>query len=280
MPAPDLGRYLDYRSYLRDWFEARKLANPRFSHRAFVRRVGQKSPSLLADVIARRRNLTPELVDAFARAIGLDDDDQRLFADLVALDQAPGPQERNDAFARIAASRRFREARRVEGDSYAYLSHWYIPAVRELARSDRFRADPAWLADQLRPRITEAQAAQALDVLQGLGMLVQDDDGHWIQADGAVVTPREVAGLAVHNYHQGMLDLAARAIVDFKARERHYMAVTVCIPDQHLAALKAELNAMTERLLELCDGAPGAPQRVYQVHLHTFPLSAATTEDP
>lgn len=278
--VPDITGYLDYRSWLRDWFEARKAANPRFSHRAFVRRVGQKSPSLLSDVIARRRNLTPGLVDDFVRALGLDDDDARYFEGLVALDQAADADQRAEAFARVAATRRFREARRVEGDSYRYLTCWYIPAVRELARRPDFRAQPDWIATTLCPAITPAQAAQALDVLESLGMLIQEDDGGWSQAEGAVVTPREVAGLAVHNYHQGMLQLARDAITRHRAEERHYMALTVCIPEDLLPTLKSELGGMTERILDLCDGAPGTPQRVYQIHLHAFPLSASTSEDP
>lgn len=275
--VPDLTRTLDYRAWLRDWFEAKKAANPRFSHRAFVRRVGQKSPSLLADVIARRRNLTPDLVEAFAEALGLDEEDSRLFADLVALDQAATPEERSDCFTRVSAHRRFREARRVEGDSYRYLSSWFIPAVRELVRRPDFEADPDWIAPRLSPAITPAQAEEALEVLRSLGMLEETAQG-WSQAEGAVVTPREVAGLAVHNYHRGMLRLAGEAITRHRAAERHFMAVTTCIPESAIPALKAELNAMTERILELCDGAKGEPARVFQVHLHAFPLSAPPEE--
>lgn len=33
--SPVVFGYLDYRKYLRDWFDAKKLRNPRYSHRAF-----------------------------------------------------------------------------------------------------------------------------------------------------------------------------------------------------------------------------------------------------
>jgi len=276
---PDLYRYLDYRAYLRDWFDARKAANPRFSHRAFARRVGQKSPSILADVISRRRNLTPPLVAAFSQALQLDAEAERFFADLVALDQATLPDDRNAAFLRIAASRRFREAREVEGDSFLYLSSWYIPAIRELARRPDFRAEPAWIAGQLRPEVSPDEAEKALGVLRNLGMLVEEG-GRWVQAEGAVVTPREVVGLAVHNYHHGMLSLAREAITRFRPSERHYMALTACVPESLFPQIKQELNAMTERLLELCDGADGTPERAVQLHLHFFPLSATPEETP
>ena len=276
--GPDIFRYLDYRAYLRDWFDSRKAANPRFSHRGFSRRVGQKSPSLLADIVSRRRNLTPELIEAFVPVLGLRADAARFFGLLVELDQADSADRRNDAFGQIAATRRFREARQIEGDSFRYLSNWYIPAVRELARRPDFCPEPGWVSRTLNPTITPAQARTALEVLHSLGMLVEQEDG-WAQAEGAVTTPSEVVGLAVHNYHHGMLQLAQEAITRHRPQDRHFMAVTVCIPEALMPRLKDELNAMTERLLDLCDGASGEAERVYQIHLHTFPLSDGRAEE-
>lgn len=270
---PDLYSYLDYRAFLRDWYEARKAANPRFSHRAFVRRTGQKSPSLLADVMERRRNLTPALLESFTTAMKLPAEEGRFFSLLVELDQSKDAEHRNAAWERISATRRFREARRVEGESFRYVSEWWYPAIRELALLPGFRADPAWVSRQLRPRITEAQATRALDTLFELGLLVQDDGGI-SQAEGAVVTPREVLGIAVDNYHRGMLALARDGIRGFKAAERHYVGVTVGIPEALVPTLKLEINAFAERLLELCDGADAEAERVFQLNLTLFPLSA------
>jgi len=107
-----------------------------------------------------------------------------------------------------------------------------------------------------------------------LGMLVQSDNGTIEQADGAIVTPSEVLGLAVHNYHQGMLNRAIDGIEEFKSSERHYTGLTVCVPSGHIHLLKEELNRFAERLLEICDGAEEPPQRVYQLQLLAFPLSS------
>ena len=99
------------------------------------------------------------------------------------------------------------------------------------------------------------------------------------QADGSVVTPREVLGLAVHNYHQGMIDRAREGITGFKSAERHYMGVTVCIPEALVPQIKDEINSFAERLLELCDGADSPAERVYQFHMMAFPLSSGLEEE-
>jgi uncharacterized protein (TIGR02147 family) len=238
MPAPDLYTYLDYRAYLSDWFDARKAANPRFSHRAFARKAAQRSPSLLLHVIDRKRNLTPTTLEGFARAVGLKGDDLAYFAALVQLDQGDTPDERNRAWEFVRATRRFREARQLEGDGFAYLSHWRHPAIRELASCAGFRPDAEWIAQTLRPAVSVEEAGESLDLLFRLGLLVREPDGTVRPCDVSVVTPHEVAGLAALNYHRGMLERAREALATTPAAERHFCAVTVAIPDAMLPALR------------------------------------------
>ncbi|MFZ5479531.1 MAG: TIGR02147 family protein [Myxococcota bacterium] len=277
MEAPDLFRYLDYRLFLADWFEARKRANPRFSHRAFARRAGQRSPSLLLHVIAGKRNLTATTTGAFARAMYLRPDEQEFFGALVQLAQAGSVEDRNRAWERVRATRRFREARRLEGDGFEYLSAWYYPAIRELAMCGGFRPDPEWIAATLRPRVTPSQARKALELLLSLGLLRRTDDGQLVAAEASVATPHEVGGLASLNYHRGMSERAREAVAEVPADQRHYCAVTVSIPATLVPRLKRELDALQERLLDLCDGHEGPRDHVYQVNLQLFPLSAPTT---
>lgn len=274
MDVPDIYRYLDFRRYLDDWFRARKQSNPRFSHRAFARKAGQSSPSLLLHVIEGKRNLTPATTDAFVKAVGLKVEEADFFAALVSLAQAESPEERNRAWEQVSATRRFREARKVEGQGVEYLSCWYYPAIRELATCAGFRPDPEWIARTLRPPISTAQAQKALDVLISLGFL-KLQDGVLMPADASLVTPHEVAGMAVYNYHSGMIERAKDALTA-PAPERHYCAVTVAIPAALVPKLKRELDAFQERLLNLCDGSADTKDRVYQVNLQLLPLSSCT----
>lgn len=275
MPAaqPDIYAHLDYREWLRLWFDWKKSQNPRFSHRAFVRRTGQKSPSLLADVIGGRRNLTPGGVDGFVRALSLTGAREAFFRELVQLDQAKTAPERAEALERITATRHFRKAQRLEGASLRYLSHWSYPAVHELAGCDAFRGDPVWIAATLRPVITERQARDALEVLETLGLLVRDADGALRQGSGTLTTPHQASSTVSFVYHTGMIDRARESLTSFPSKERHFCGVTVAIPESLMPNLKAELNQFQERLLAMCDEATGA-DRVVQLNLQLFPLSA------
>jgi len=265
--------YLDYRRFLDDWFQAAKAGNPRFSHRMFARLAGIKSPSLLTQVIQSQRNLTTTTRQGFVRAMALPAADAAFFGDLVQFNQADTQKEQNQAWRSISASRRFREARQLEGQSFEYISQWHYPTIRELAHREDFDPSPEWVARTLRPRITESQARKALQLLLDLGLLAPDKHGVPRPADGSVVTPHEVAGLAARNYHHGMLGLAQDSIEAAAPAERHLAALTVCIPQSLVPLLKEELDRVQERLLDLCDERGDSAERVYQIHLALFPLS-------
>ncbi len=273
VPGPDLFQTIDYRSWLRGWFDAQKAADHRYSHRVFARSAGIRSPSLLNEVIKGNRNLSQRTTEGFIRALGLSQEEARFFEALVHLDQAETVAAKNDAWERVNASRRFRRARPLDGSMMRYLSNWYIPATRELAHRADFRDDPAWLSRQLVPTITQSQARDALGTLKALGMLAADATGALQPAEVSVVTPHEVAGLAAHNYHREMIARAGDAIEGIDPEERHLCAVTVGIPAALVPRLKEELNAFQERLLNLCDDQAAATERVYQVNLQLFPLT-------
>ena len=273
--CPDLFSYLDYRRYLKDWFDWKQSRNPHFSHRVFARLAGQKNPSLLGQVIAGRRNLTARTTRAFCRAMSLDDEESSFFGMLVELDRAANNTERNRIWDRISASRRFQQARRIEGESFRYHSRRYFPAIRELAARPDFVADPAWIAAALRPRITAEQAADALTSLQEMGLLREDASGHLRPAEATLATPHEIRDLAAHNYHAGMLSLASEAMARFPAEERHFGALTVTVPRAMLPQLKEEIAAFQERLLHRCDSITAPGEQVMQLNIQLFPLSDA-----
>jgi len=272
-PKLDVFQYLSFRAYLGDWYAAQKRADTRFSHRLFARRAGVQSPSLFNEIVAGKRNLTATNRDGFVRALTLNREEGAFFADLVELDQSRTEEDKNAAWERVAASRRFRSARPIEGGMFAYLSNWYYPATRELALRDDFVADPEWIAARLQPQISKSQARDALRTLLALGML-QEIDGQIRPVDVSLATANEVAGLALHNYHRQMLQRAQDSIVGTLAPERHLLGVTVAVPTSLVGRLKAELDGVQERLLHLCDEHSSKAERVYQLQLCLFPLSS------
>lgn len=270
--APDIFEYLNYRDYLTQWYEAGRQHTSVVSYRYLARRAGFSSPSYLRHVMRGERNLGAESIDKLAEALDLNATESKYLRALVDFDQADAPETQNEAFDQVAAIRRFKQARRLGDDLFDYLSHWYYPAIREMAARDDFRDDAAWVAGQLLPTIKPAQAREALDTLFSLGLLVRGEEGTITRGETSVSTEHEVHNLAVGNYHRQMLERAADSIETVPSELRDIAAMTVCISPDTIADLKKRVHSFRELLLELCDSDPES-RVVFQINTQLFPLS-------
>ncbi len=281
--SPDNGvsvyDFLDYRAYLRAYYEAAKRARPSFSFRLFSKLAGLRSPNFLKLVIDGERNLGPDSVERFAAALGLEPGEAEFFSDLVAFGQAQTLAAKNRAFERIAASRRFRQARRIDGELFAYLSHWYNPAIRELAAREDFQEEPRWVASQLCPRITPAEAAEAMKLLLSLGLLVRDaKSGRVVRGEPTLTTEHEVRSLGAAAFHRQMLERAGQAIESVPRELRDLAALTVCVSPETAAQVKQRIHQFRETITELCD-SDAHGRVVYQLNLQWFPLSRSEKDE-
>jgi uncharacterized protein (TIGR02147 family) len=275
---PSVFEYTDYRQFLKDHYEARKAQDKKYSFRFFARRAGLSSSNFLKLVMDGKRNLGATTISKFVKALKLEPEEAGFFADLVAFDQAETLAERNRAFERVAANRRFRKARRLEGPLFRYLTRWYYPAVRELAGRADFKEDPSWIAKQLTPKITVTQARSALRTLQELGLLVADESGRLVRGETSLTTGHEVRSVVIPAYHRQMIERAADALEAVSPDERDVSALTVCIKASSLGELKHKIHRFREEMLDRCDREDD-PEQVYQLCIQLFPLSAPPVVD-
>jgi uncharacterized protein (TIGR02147 family) len=268
----DVFAYLDYRAYLRDYYNDRKAAGRGFSYRSFSRKAGLKSPNYLKLVVDGERNLSADMAERFASACGLKGDELRYFVDLVAFSQAPTLAERNQHYARLTGFQRYRNAHKLDVAHAAYFSAWYMPAVRELAVRTDFRDDPAWIAAQLVPEISRDEAEHALTTLLQLGLLVRESNGDIRQADVLLSTGVETRGLHIAAYHRAMVHRAMEAIDIIPAQDRDISSLTLCLSESGLRAFKERVQRFRKELLELSALEPN-PEQVVQINFQLFPLS-------
>ena len=274
---PDIFEYLDYRKFLADYYLQAKEHNRAFSYRYFSRKAGYSSPNFLKLVIDGQRNISNESIGRFAQALKLNNAQSRFFANLVAFNQATTGEEKNQAFERVAASRRFRQARKLDRDFYVYLSHWYYPAIREMVARRDFVEDPEWIASQLLPPIQPAQAKACLELLIELGLVSRDSSGRLTRGEASITTGHEVRSLAIGNYHRQMLERAAESIELVKSENRDISALTVSISSETVAELKGRIHDFRELLIDRCD-RDEEPDAVYQINIQLFPLTKITRD--
>ncbi|MCA9562434.1 MAG: TIGR02147 family protein [Myxococcales bacterium] len=272
--APDIFEYLDYRRFLADYYAAAKENKRAFSYRYFSRKAGYSSPNFLKLVMDGQRNISQDSIERFADALKLNKSETRFFASLVAFNQADNEEEKNEAFEHVAASRRFRTARKLDRDFFLYLSRWYYPAIREMVARADFVEEPDWIAGQLIPPIQPKQASECIEILLDLGLLVRDDNGKLRRGDASITTGHEVRSLAIGNYHRQMLQRAAESIELVPSERRDISGLTVSVSLDTVSELKARIQEFRELLLDRCD-RDEEPDSVYQINFQLFPLTEA-----
>lgn len=264
--------YLDYRAFLRDFYDDQKAQGRPFSFRAFARRAQIRSFNYLQLVMKGERDLSATMARQFARGCGLEGSEAEYFCDLVAFEQAKTAEERNRAYERLSRFRPFRAAHRLEPAQSAYHESWYMPAIRELVSLPGFREDPKWIAGTLCPTISVAQAKVALTTLCELGLLVRDVDGHLKQAERLVTTGSGPHGHHIVNYHRTMIAQAIRALDEIPREDRDISSVTISVSCAALEALKQRIAAFRQEILQMAESL-GPAEQVVQLNVQMFPLS-------
>lgn len=269
---PSVYEYVDYRAFMRDHFAASKAASQKYSFRYLARKAGFTSSNFLKLVMDGDRNLGPQAIEKVAKAMKLDPHETEFFAQLVALNQAQTVAERNRAFEVVAANQRFRAAKKLDGPLFEYLTHWYYPAIRELAARADFVDDPAWIVSQIQPAIEPRQAKAALETLMNLGLLLRTASGKVERGEASLTTGHEVRSVVIPAYHLQMIEQAAKAVERVPPEQRYVSATTVCIKESSLEDLKAKIQRFREEMLHRCD-TEEEPERVFQLCIQLFPLS-------
>ncbi|MDD9967986.1 MAG: TIGR02147 family protein [Myxococcales bacterium] len=277
MSLPKVYEYLDYRGYLRAYYDARK-AQRGFSYRVFSRRAGLRSPNYLKLVIDGERNLSAEMARRFALTCGLDERGTRYFEALVAFNQARTVDDRNVAYTKLKRLRRAHGAHELDRPLELYHSRWYLPAIRELVLCEDFVDDPKWIGAQLTPPISAGEAGAAMDILQQMGMVRRCDDGRVVQAETTVSTGPEVRSLHLANFHRTMMEHAKGALDRVPPDQRDVSSLTLCLGREGISRTKRALQRFRRELLELSE-LEEHPAQVVQVNFQLFPLSCIRDQE-
>jgi uncharacterized protein (TIGR02147 family) len=274
--APSVYDFLDYRQYLRAWYEAEKDRLPAFSYRYFARKAGFASPNFLKLVIEGSRNLSPDSVDRFLDTLRLPGDEANFFRDLVSWNQARNIAEKNLLFERVIASKRFQEWRKLDASRLEYLRHWYYPAIRELAAHPDFEADPRWIASRLWAPLSREEILRALGVLEELGLLVRDAGGRLSRGERTLTTGPRMQGdelrVTAKAFLREMMEQASESLDKVPPELRDVGAITVAIRPEIVPELKERIQRFRREMLERCDQEDGASE-VFQLNLQFFPLT-------
>lgn len=267
--------YLSYRDFLRDYLKRKKEENPYFSQRVLLRKMKISSTGFLANIIAGRSNLTIEQITELSTIMGLSAKESLYFKNLLYFSKAKTISEKNDFLKQLLSFRKGK-VKFLKTSELSLFKEWYYVVIRELLNFVEFSDDYKLLANMVEPSITPANAKQAIDDLEKLGLIRKDDNGFFRQADAVISTGDEVRSLHVANYQKAMFDLGSKAIDSIKAEERDLSGLMITVSDQSFALIKEEIQNFRKRILQIA-ADESAPSRVVRCNFQIFPVSKRYT---
>jgi uncharacterized protein (TIGR02147 family) len=277
-----LRAYSDYRRYLRDFYADRKSRRDGFSFRAFARAAGFASPNFIQLVMDGKKNLTAESAAGVAAAMGLAGEEAVTFLELVRFGQAKDVGERARALEEMETRRRREAPGLLSDEDAAYLAHWYLPVIRELAALPDFSEDPAWVARRLGFPVPPKAIREALAFLERKGYLrragkarKRSGKGRLAPRDATLATGGMPAGdlaRSARAFHLQMAELARQAIFTLPPERRSVTNTTLSLSPRGYARALERIEALRKDLLDLA-AREAAPEQLFQLNVNLFPLT-------
>ena len=272
--------YIDYRRYLRDFYEEKKQTTRFFSTRYFAQKAGLSSASFLREVIDGKKNLGKKSVDKFILALGLTGKEARFFKHLVFFNQAVGADEKQDHYAVLLSLMNSVKEFQLTVLQLRVYNYWYVPVIRELACIMDFKDDFTLLANAVYPTITTSEAKSAVKLLVRLKMLRKLENGRYEQCSRAVQAKSELDAMAIMNFTRAMSEKAINALVTLPKDERNFSTVTCGMSRSCYELILAETSAFKDRVVAIINNdARTRTDRVYQFNFQIFPVSRKQGEE-
>ncbi|MDG5816114.1 TIGR02147 family protein [Chitinispirillales bacterium ANBcel5] len=264
--------YLDYREYLKDFYDWKKNKYSFYSYRLFSQKAGFKSPNFLKLVIDGKRNLTKESVFRFSKALNLNKSETDYFENIVFLNQCRSLDEKNAYLCKIMRHRVKCDPKKIEESQYEYYSQWYHPVIRELVTAVDFGDDFKRLASLVIPSITVSEAKRSVDLLLKLNYIRKNDHGNYEKISNTLTTGPQVRSVAVSNFHKSMIKLGSDAIERFPSKLRNISSLTLSVSEDTCSQVISKIETFRKELLDLAE-ADSEPSKVLQLNMQLFPLS-------
>ena len=262
--------YLEYRDFLRDFYNEKKSVKPFFSYR-FIAKKLFIDPSHVVKIFQKQRHISHKLIEGCIELAELKGKEAEYFATLVQFNRAKTDRESKLHFEKLLALKDVR-AFTLEKVQYEFFQKWYYSAIMTLFDFYPFRNDYAALAKKLNPPITESQARKAVALMKKLKLIKKKPDGTFGLTSAMVTTGEQWRSLAIAAFQEETMRLAMESLRRIPKEQRNISTVTVTLAENDLDDANAILKECRTALLKLAEGRKN-PERVYQINMQLFPVT-------
>jgi uncharacterized protein (TIGR02147 family) len=262
--------YLEYREFLRDFYEEKKLSALYFSYRYIGNKVGI-DPSHLVKIFQKQRHIGSKSIETFIRFCGLQGTEAEYFDALVHFNKAKSDRDCKQFYEKLLSLKGVKKFV-LEKGQYEYYSKWYYSAVLTLLDFYDFADDYKALASKLSPAITVSEAKKAISLLETLGLIEKKANNGYYLTNKIVSTGDHCRSIAVKTYQEETMRLALESVSRHASEKRNISTVTITLAESDLDEINQIIKNFRSTLLNVARDTKN-PDKVYQLNVQLFPLT-------
>ena len=267
--------YLNYREYLKDWVDNKKVTNPRFSFRQFAKKAELSSPNYFQRVIGQNIKLTDEMIEKFLVGLSLKEQEAEYFRNLVKFNQSQAVKQKVHYLQLLERVSKFSKAKELQ--QINLKKNWYYVVVWELASCLNFKLTPENVFLALNGKISKKEAKDAIDFLIEGGFLkATEEAGVYQQTNIRIMTTDEVDDCYIKLAHKQFAQMAIENS-ERPVAQKEYQGLTIALSKEKFELAKKKIKQFSMELLnDLANDSQAS--RVYRINFQLFSVTDEVTK--
>jgi uncharacterized protein (TIGR02147 family) len=244
----DLFAFEKWEAFVEAVYAELKKIDKDYSYKLFTEQLGFGKCNAMYLLVNGYRPLTKKGGERLIEGLGLSGKRRRYFLALVGAGAAKSAADQEKCVQALVDLKRESAADELDQDQIEFFSHWHHAVILETLGLHSASDDPHWLQENIWPRLSTAVIEESLQFLLRAGFLMKDRKKGRLVPVGDVVTARKVYGMAMVSYHQQLLDIGKRAIIEKTVEERDITSLTLAVSAADYETIVEQINALREKL--------------------------------
>jgi uncharacterized protein (TIGR02147 family) len=278
---PILINYLDYRKYLKDYYDFRvKTDEGRrpYSYAVFSAAADIKSPNYLKLIVEGKRNLSLDMALKFAKALQFNKIDSDEFVLLVMYNQSSDAVTRNKNFIELNNMRVQKKIQRGElnAKTWEKMPTWLVWTLYSMVDQANVNFDPLELTQALGNRAAPEEIQESLRQLFNSGVLKRDEmSGEIKKSRELMSSAQDVPIDLVRKLQTDLIYLGLESLYKDNPVDREIGAATLSLTEEEFNQIKFEIRQLRKRVSKDIQAKRmnSKGERLYQLNLQFFPVT-------
>lgn len=257
---------LTYIDMLKSEFNARSVANPSYSLRAYSKNLGI-SPAMLSELFSGKRKLSVPKAKTIVKKLKLTHEEEQIFIALVM--KGSGKSRSNNKIGEkiLHEKQQFNSCNSLTLEGFKLISDWHYYAILCTMELDQYNGSVEFISRHL--GISVELIKDSIATLLRLDLVCENGKGFFCTQQD-VTTTHDIISSGLRKFHKQGLMQAIESIDQIEIEKRDITSMTMSIDIQKIPQAKELIKKFRRDLCKFLE--TGEKNSVYKLNIQLFPI--------